>query len=146
MPMLHDTATRTAIEARARSLRPDAKRKWGTMRPDQMLWHLNQFMSYALGESTAELAKTPLPRPIFRFVLLHMPWPKSAPTLPSAKANETHDLSVERERFIGLLNRFASRPIDGPWPVDPLLGKVTGRYTSKLQAKHIDHHFRQFSC
>ncbi len=127
------------------ALRPDAPRKWGSMTPDQMLWHLNQFLLFALGEGTYERAKVPIPMPIMRFFLLNMPWPKSAPTHPSARANESHDFDAERERFLALVDRFVSRPLDAPWPEDAAWGNVTGRFSSKLQAKHIDYHFRQFS-
>jgi len=48
MPMLHDPATRRSLEARLEALRPDAPPKWGSMTPDQMLWHLNQFLTFAL--------------------------------------------------------------------------------------------------
>lgn len=144
MRMLHDPATRSSIEARLKSLQPDARRKWGTMTPDQMLWHLNQFLSFSLGDGSLPAPKPSIFSPAFRFILLYMPWPKSAPTNPNALAKGNYDFAAERERFLGLIDRFARRPIDQPWPVDPSFGPVTGRYTSRLQAKHIDHHFRQF--
>jgi hypothetical protein len=146
MRMLHDPAVRSSIEARLKSLRPDAPRKWGRMTPDQMLWHVNQFLSMALGEGSYERQKAPMPLPIMRFFLLHMPWPRSAPTHRNAVAKDNHDFGAERERCLALIDRFVSRPLDGPWPVDPSFGEVTGRFSSRLQAKHLDHHFRQFSA
>jgi hypothetical protein len=143
--MLHDPVFRSSIEARLEALRPDAPRKWGSMTSDQMLWHVNQFLSFALGEGSFQQQKTPLPVPLFRLILLYMPWPRSAPTHRDALAKDSHDFEAERTRCRGLIDRFANRPLDGTWPVDPLLGAVTGRYTSKLQAKHLDYHFRQFS-
>jgi hypothetical protein len=143
--MLHDPAIRSSIEARVKALRPDAPRKWGTMTPDQMLWHLNQFLSSALGEGSLKPQKSPMPLPILRFFLLNMPWPKGAPTHPSAVATGSHDFAAERERCLGLIERFVSRPLDGPWPVDPSFGEVTGTFASRLQAKHFDHHLRQFN-
>lgn len=146
MRMLHDPAVRSSIQARLRALRPDAPRKWGSMTPDQMLWHLNQFLSFALGEGTFERQKSPIPipKPIMRFFLLNMPWPKSAPTHPKALASGSYDFDAERERCLALIDRFVSRPLDGPWPVDAAFGEVTGKFASRLQAKHFDHHFRQF--
>lgn len=146
--MFHDPAVRSSIEARINALRPDASRQWGTMTPDQMLWHLNQFLSFSLGEGKYERQKSsiPIPTAVFRFILLYMPWPKSAPTHPNAVARERHDFAAERERCLGLIDRFASRPLDGPWPVDPAFGEVTGRFASRLQAKHFNHHLRQFNA
>ncbi len=37
-------------------------------------------------------------------------------------------------------------PLDGPWPVDATWGEVTGPFASKIQAKHFDHHLRQFNA
>jgi hypothetical protein len=146
MPQLHDAAFRQSIEARLASLRPDAARRWGRMTSAQMLWHVNQFLAFAIGEQTAEPARVPLPRPIFRLILLYLPWPKSAPTNPDALAKVEHDFAAEHARCTLLIGRFANRPIDGPWPADPTFGRVTGRYQSRLQAKHLDHHLRQFGC
>ena len=146
MPMLHDPAFRASIETRLNALRPDASRRWGTMTPDQMLWHVNQFLASALGEGSLPAQKTPLPRPLMRFLLLYMPWPKSAPTNLGAVPQGQHDFEAERARCKTLIERFASRPLDGAWPPDPTFGAVRGRFASKLQAKHLDHHFRQFSA
>jgi hypothetical protein len=115
------------------------------MTVDQMLWHLNQFLAFSLGEgSPTKPSKAPLPLPILRFFTLYMPWPKGAPTNPNARAEEQHDFGEERARCLALIERFASRPMDGPWPVDPTWGKVTGKYQSRLHAKHLDHHLKQF--
>lgn len=144
--MLHDSDCRRSIESRLEALRPDAPRQWGNMTPDQMLWHVNQFLEFALGEGQHKPFKAPIPLPIFRFLLLRMPWPKSAPTHPDALATSEHDFAAERERCLALIDRFASRPLDAPWPNDALVGAVSGPYRSKLMAKHLDHHFRQFGC
>ena len=57
MPMLHDPAVRSSIEARLNSIRSDSPRQWGSMTVDQMLWHVNQFLAGAMGEGPLE--KTP---------------------------------------------------------------------------------------
>lgn len=45
-----------------------------------------------------------------------------------------------------LIDRFVSLPLDGPWPVDATWGEVNGPFASKIQAKHFDHHLRQFNA
>jgi hypothetical protein len=146
MPMLHDPAIRSSIETRLAAIRPDSPRQWGSMTVDQMLWHVNQFLAASLGEGTLEKQKSPMPAFLMRFFLLYMPWPKSAPTNKSAIAKRQHDLEAERARCKELIARFVSRPIDGAWPEDPSFGPATGTFASKLQAKHLDHHFRQFNA
>ena len=146
MPMLHDPAVRRKLETRLSALSPEATRLWGSMSADQMLWHVNQFLSFALGEGTYEKRKSPIPLPIFRFAILHLPWPRSAPTHPTAVATAEHDFEAERSRCLALIDRFVSRPVDGPWPVDPVFGAVNGKFASRMRAKHLDHHFRQFGA
>lgn len=144
MPLLHDPAVRRSIETRLDRLRPDAARRWGTMSVDQMLWHVNQFLGAALGDGCMEVSKPPLPLPIMRFMLLHLPWPKSSPTNPSARSLSTYDFEAERARCRELIARFTSKPVNDTWPVDPTWGDAGGSFASKLQARHLDHHLRQF--
>lgn len=81
-----------------------------------------------------------------RFFVMYMPWPKNAPTHPSAKAQGTHDFEAERRRCLSLIERFVSTPIDGPWPEDAAWGRVSGSFASRLQAKHFNHRVSQFSA
>jgi hypothetical protein len=144
MPTLHDAAVRRRLESRLAALRADAPRKWGRMTAAQMLWHVNLFLSYAVGDATAERHKPPMPLPLLRFLVLYTPWPKGAPTHPSAVCKGDKDFETERARCAKLIERFASKPIDTPWPLDAVFGSTSGKFHSKLQAKHLDHHFRQF--
>jgi hypothetical protein len=146
MPMLHNPAVRSSIEARLDAIRLDSPRQWGRMSVDQMLWHVNQFLAASIGEGTLTTQKSPIPAPLMKFFLIYMPWPKSAPTNKSAVAEGKHDLEAERARCKALIAKFVSRPVDGEWPVDPSFGPVSGQFASKLQAKHLDHHFRQFNA
>jgi hypothetical protein len=145
MRTLHDPAVRRSLEARLDALRPDAPRRWGAMTADQMLWHVNQFLASAIGEEPLPVQKSPVPQPLLRFMVLYMPWPKSAPTNRAAIPDCAHDFEGERARCKALIDKFVSRPIDGTWPVDPNFGAVTGKFASGLQARHLDHHFKQFS-
>ena len=146
MAMLHDPGFRKAIEARLDTLRSDSPRQWGSMTVDQMLWHVNQFLAAAVGEGTLPVQKTPIPAPILRFFLIYFPWPKSAPTNKGAVAKAEHDFETERARCRALIARFVSRPIDGDWPMNASFAIANGRFESKLQARHLDHHFRQFGA
>ena len=146
MRMLHDQAVRTAIETRLNALRPDSPRQWGAMTVDQMLWHVNQFLEASLGEGTLAAQKSPIPPAVLRFFLLYMPWPKSSPTNKAAVAKVEHDFDAERARCRALIDRFVGRPLDGEWPVDPTFGAGGGTFASRLHAKHLDHHLRQFSA
>jgi hypothetical protein len=43
-----------------------------------------------------------------------------------------------------LIARFTAKPLTDKWPADPTWGDSGGAFASKLQARHLDHHFRQF--
>ena len=145
MRMLHDPAVRNSIEARLNAIRADSPRQWGQMSVDQMLWHVNQFLAASLGDQTLEVQKSSIPAPLMKFILIYMPWPKSAPTNRSAIPKGQHDLEAERARCRELIAKFVSKPVDDAWPADPNFGPVDGTFASRLHAKHLDHHFRQFS-
>jgi hypothetical protein len=117
------------------------------MTSDQMLWHVNQFLGWSMGENVPPAKKkNPIGAALMKFFLIYMPWPKGAPTNPNARcSDDKHDFEAERAKCKALIARFAAKPIDGPWPDDPSFGPADGRFASRLQAKHLDHHFRQFS-
>jgi hypothetical protein len=146
MAMLHEPAVRSSLEARLNTIGPNSTRRWGRMSVGQMLWHVNQFLAASMGEGTLAVQKSPMPPALMRFLLIYMPWPRSAPTNKKAVPERDYDVEAERARCRELIAKFVSRPIDGEWPDDPSFGRATGKFASTLQAKHLDHHFRQFGA
>ena len=75
-----------------------------------------------------------------------MPWPHGAPTAPEYRALEPRQFDVERRQNRELIDRFlARRPEDGGWG-RPVFGEISGREWSCLQARHLDHHLKQFGA
>lgn len=146
MPLLHDPAYRALIEQRIRSLTPSASRRWGKMSVDQMLRHVNIALESALGRVPVKRLNVPLPGSILKWMVLYIPWPRGSPTAPEFIAGERYDFANERARCLALVGELAARPVDGPWPLHHTFGQVTGSETSRLHAKHLDHHLRQFSA
>jgi hypothetical protein len=146
MPKLHDAADRGAILTRVRQLRPDSQRRWGRMSIGQMLWHVNQAMETALGRVTIAPVKPPmpLPKPLLKFVVINMPWPRGAWTLPKWIPQKDYDFTAERDRCLKLIDDMAAKRIDDEWPLSPTLGRMTGSDVTRLHAKHLDHHLKQF--
>ncbi len=146
MLILHDPATLDFIRSRVRRLTPDATRLWGKMTVDQMLWHVNQAMEQPLGRIRFKRTIKYVPRSVIKVLLLNVKWPKGARTQPEIFAGGLrHSFEDEHCRLLTLIDEFTSRPLDGPWPVSDTLGKMSGRDWSRLEAKHLDHHLRQFS-
>ena len=146
MRMLHNPVVRQEMETRLAALRPDSPRKWGMMTSDQMLWHVNQFLGWSLGENQpAGVRRGAFANALMKWFLVYMPWPKGAPTNPNAKcSDQKYDFESERAKTKALIGRLVSKPVESHWPDDPSFGPANGLFVSRLQAKHLDHHFRQF--
>ena len=144
MTLLHDPTVRSSIEQRLAMLKADTRGRWGRMSVDQMLWHVNQAMGVPLGETTVEPHFVPLPKAVVKFMVLSLPWVKGAPTNPAFLPKRLYDFEAERARCRLLIGKITTRPIDGQWPQHPIFGRMSGHDISRLQAKHLDHHLRQF--
>jgi len=144
MAYLHDAPVRDALRTRIRLLKPDAPRRWGKMTVDQMLWHVSESLRAALGQTHPHVVKPPLPRALLRFLVLNVPWPRGAPTHPDFVAGDRYGFEEEKIRCLNFIEAFAQKSLDAEWPESATLGPMTGRSWSRLQAKHLDHHLRQF--
>jgi hypothetical protein len=131
---------------RVKALSPGARARWGTMTVDQMLWHVNQAMAADLGETTLSGQGPPIPKRIVKFVVLNLPWTKGAPTNPALRAQASHDFEAERVRCLRLIDAIAQRDLGGVWVDHPTFGPMVGDEVSRLHAKHLDHHLRQFGA
>jgi hypothetical protein len=144
--LLHDAAVRDAIRARVEALSAGSQRRWGRMSAGQMLWHCNQVLGTSLGDMRVERRSPPLPVPVLKFMLFRLPWPHGAPTAPEYQAHDPRDFEAERRRCLDLIDRFAARNVDGePWP-PAVFGPLTGAEWSRLHARHLDHHLKQFGA
>lgn len=144
MPRVHDPRYRAALLERVRALRPDSTRRWGKMSVAQMLWHVNEAMDTAVGRVQLPPATSPLPRMLMKFLVINVPWPKGAPTLPNWVASKDYDFLTERDRCLKLIDELAARRIEDEWPLSPVLGRMSGDEVTRLHAKHLDHHLKQF--
>ena len=144
MALLHEAPVRSALETRLAALTPDTRSRWGKMSVDQMLWHVNQAMGVPLGETTLGPERPPIPKAMLKFIVLNMPWMKNGPTNSAFVAKKRFDFEAERARCRLLIGKLTSRPIAGEWPDHPLFGRMSGTDVSRLHAKHLDHHFKQF--
>jgi hypothetical protein len=148
MAILHDPEVRASLTRRVQSLRPSSPRMWGKMSIDQMLWHVTESMRMAVGDAVFEPMKVPpLPKPVLRWMVLNVPWPKGrSPTYREMVATKQYDFAAEQARCLQLIERMVALSIDGSWPVNPTLGPMTGKQWSQLEAKHLDHHLKQFGA
>lgn len=111
-----------------------------------MLRHVNIALESALGRVQVKRLAIPLPGVLLKWMVLYAPWPKGSPTAPEFVAGERYQFDAERARLLALIDEFTGRSLESQWPYHHTFGRITGPETSRLQAKHIDHHLRQFSA
>jgi hypothetical protein len=145
MIQLHDPAVRDSIRARIASLSPGARPRWGRMSADQMLWHCNQILRTSLKDMQVVPRRPPFPVPLLKLILFRMPWPHGAPTAPEYVPDRARDFEGERRQCLELIDRFTARGLDEPGWGRAVFGEISGREWSCLQARHLDHHLKQFS-
>jgi hypothetical protein len=144
--IVHDPADRAALVERARRLGTSSERRWGRMRVDQMMWHVNAQLEAALGRRPCAPIDNWFKRTLLKQVALHGPWPKGkAPTAREMVATGSYDLAAEQDRFAGLLDEFSRRDLSGDWARHPAFGDLTGPEWTRLAWRHADHHLSQFS-
>jgi len=98
------------------------------MSADQMLWHCNQVLSTSLDDIQVVPRRPPIP------------------TAPEYKSEVSRDFEAERKRCLELIDRLTARKIEEDGWGPAVFGKISGREWSRLQAKHLDHHLKQFGA
>lgn len=144
--LLHDPGVCASIKTRVKSLRTDTPRQWGKMSVDQMLWHVNVSMREAVGDYTPQIEPPPVPKALLRWAILNIPWGRGARTRPDMYATSTHDFDAQKAECLSLIDRIVARPLAATWPESASMGRMTGKHWSRLTAKHLDHHLRQFGA
>ena len=142
--LLHDPEVYASIRQRVESLRVDSQRQWGKMSIDQMLWHVNVSMREAVGDYTPQLKPSPVPKALLRWAVINMPWGRGARTRSDMYVESTYDFHTQKVECLSLIDRIVAQPLSAEWPNSASMGKMTGKHWSRLTAKHLDHHLRQF--
>ncbi|HUA00650.1 MAG TPA: hypothetical protein VMB02_09985, partial [Candidatus Aquilonibacter sp.] len=111
MKNLFEAASVKEVKDRIALLRPDSQRLWGKMSAPQMVAHCAAGMELALGD------KNP-PRMfagrLIGWIVKPMalkdgePMRRNSPTMPELVVQDERDLGPERERLLGLIDRFAA--------------------------------------
>jgi hypothetical protein len=143
--LLHDPDVYSSIRKRIESLRPETPRRWGKMSIDQMLWHVNVSMREAVGDYQPQIKTLPVPKPVLRWAVIHLPWGKGARTREDMYAVSSHDLNQQKAETLALVDRIYRKPLSSDWPESVSMGRMSGKHWSQLTARHLDHHLRQFS-
>ncbi len=146
MKTVFDTAVRKELIERVNKLSAKSERKFGTMRPDQGIHHINTALQAYLDEVKTKRTANPVKEAIFRwftFSPLPIP-PERAQTPPEFVAGGSYSIETEKGRFGSLIERVGALSAQKDWPISPVFGRLTGEKYGKLAYKHTDHHLKQF--
>jgi len=148
MKNFFEAASVEEVKARIALLRPDSERLWGKMNAAQAVAHCAAGLELALGDET--------PPRMFAGRLIGWivkplalkddePMRRNSPTMPGLVVQDERDLGLERERLLGLIDRFAAAgPAGCTKHPHGFFGRLTPEEWAILTYKHLDHHLRQF--
>lgn len=132
---------------RIRALSVHSSPQWGRMNVAQMLDHCKIVLQSALGEVKLKRVWIGLliGKTFKKQILGTQGFGKNIPTLKEAKISDKREFESEQEQVIALLQRFASGGIQVlTTRVHPFFGKMSPEEWDVFEAKHLDHHLRQF--
>jgi hypothetical protein len=147
MPTLWDPAARQTLAGRAARLGADTTPLWGKFTAPKMMAHLVQALRMATGELPTEPRQGPPAMrmfPLKQLIIYVLPIPKGVPTAPELLSRVPQSWNGEVDEFRAVLDRFAAKPKDGPWPDHPAFGAMHAKSWGVLAWRHVDHHLRQF--
>ena len=138
-----------AIHDRLEKLTPDTPAKWGSMKVNQMLAHMNDAHKIALGMKPAiDKSNFYTNKIMFPVAVYILPfWPKGEKTAPELdqvqEGTKAKDFYTELEFLYKMMDILEEREASKFHP-HPMFGKLTKEQWSDLLYKHFDHHLRQF--
>jgi hypothetical protein len=149
MRSLSDPVEVERLLARMDGVRADSPRRWGSLTPGEMLWHL--------ADSAASLLDRPggprgHRRPIVRWLAFRSPlrWPRClrpAPLLDSAAPHSrAGDFEAERARAKDGIRALAQAATTAFPRAHATFGTMSAADWRCLAARHTDHHLRQFGA
>src|SRR5688500_12954071 len=101
-------------------------------------------MREAVGDYTPQLKPLPAPKALDSRASINIPWGRRSRTRPDMYAVSTFDFDAQKAECLSLIDRIVARPLSVEWPISASMGRMTGMHWSRLTAKHLDHHLRQF--
>ena len=151
MKTLASERDKAEILHRLDALRPDSRRRWGSMSAHQMVCHLADSKRLALGQFRRSYETKLLDRTILKSVALYLPlsWPQGIPTVPEVdqvRGGGTKPGDFEKDvaelKALTELVTGPTRKLGGQH--HPIFGKMSDAEWLRWGYLHMDHHLRQF--
>ncbi|MEI6817814.1 MAG: DUF1569 domain-containing protein [Bacteroidota bacterium] len=147
MKTLFDSNAGAEIILRINKLTPSSKRVWGKMDVAQMLAHCSAGIEMQNGDiKPPRVFIGKVIGPFFKSLLTNeKPFRRNTPTAPELMIVDEKEFEKEKERLIGLINRFVKEGKQGVTKhPHPFFGKLKEDEWGMGAYKHLDHHLQQF--
>jgi Protein of unknown function (DUF1569) len=146
MDNLFEPATAAEIISRIQKLQPTSRAQWGKMNVAQMLAHCQGPIEVYFGEKKAkrQLMGVLFGKIAIKRLLGDKPWRRSLPTAREFKIVDTRDFEVERNKLVGIVNRFSAEGYTITSFTHPFFGKMSSQEYALFNYRHLDHHLQQF--
>jgi Protein of unknown function (DUF1569) len=148
MKNLFEPARAKEVKERIALLGPGSERLWGTMNAPQAVAHCSGGLELALGD---KIPPRMFVGRLFGWIVKPLalrndePMRRNSPTVKGLVVQDERDLRTERERLLGLIDRFVAAGPEGCTKLPhSFFGRLTPEEWSILMYKHLDHHLRQF--
>ena len=146
MKTIFDQTTKNELIGRINMLSEESRAQWGRMNIYQMVKHCRLWDEMILGRKRY---KQVFIGRLFGKIALktvlkdESPLRRNTPTLPELRITENGNVSVERAKWIALIEEYSH--FSNFDFVHPFFGRMTKDQIGYLVYKHTDHHLRQFN-
>jgi hypothetical protein len=147
MATFADAQSRRDCLDRLTRLTASTQRKWGRMTAHQMVCHLNDSFSLAIGKKHASSISNPISRTLVKWIALRSPitWPHGVKTRPEMEQGVGGTPPGDWDRDCAALRAHISDFADcQKYGEHPMFGEMSRRDWHTWGFRHVDHHFRQF--
>jgi hypothetical protein len=150
MSSILDETDLATLVARFEAIGPDAKRRWGTLTPAEMLCHLADATDWVQGRTKPPGLAFPTRVHWTKWIALYtpIPWPRGYPTRPGfdprREGTKPDEFERDRRRTIESLTSLARTPAAQLAPAHMTFGPMSRKDWARWAWRHADYHLRQF--
>ena len=150
MKTIADAEVRRSLKERLNALRPDSRRRWGTLTPHELLCHLGDATEMVTRVRPRKVPVRQRNRPLVKLLTLWsaVPWPHGISTNPMhdprAEGTRPSEFSKDLARLLAGIDALAVATEGSLEPAHGFFGTMSTRDWQRWAYRHSDYHLRQF--
>jgi hypothetical protein len=147
---ISDAEVLRSLKERLGALRPESRRRWGTLTSHELLCHLGDATEMVTRVRPRKVPVRQRNRPLVKLVTLWspMPWPHGRPTNPmhDPRVEGTRPSHFQKDlaRLLAAMDAVAGAAEGSLEPAHGLFGNMSTRDWQRWAYRHTDYHLRQF--